>query len=71
MNINMFNNDNAPHELFLTLRQKTKLRNPFDNNISTDIKLPKAQINKILKSGGFLGNLLGQLAPIIKNTLFH
>ena len=71
MNINMFNNDNTPHELFLTLRQETKLRNPFDNNISTDIKLPKAQINKILKSGGFLGNLLGQLAPIIKNLLFH
>ena len=71
MNIDMFNIDNTLHELFLTLRQKTKLRNAFDNNMSTDIKLSKAQINKISKSGGFLGNLLGQLAPIIKNTLFH
>ena len=71
MNIDMFNIDNTLHELFLTLRQKTKLRNAFDNNMSTDIKLSKAQINKILKSGGFLGNLLGQLAPIIKNLLFH
>ena len=71
MNIDMFNNDNTPHELFLTLRQKTKLRNVFDNNMITDIILSKAQINKILKSGGFLGNLLGQLAPIIKKLQLH
>ena len=27
------------HELFLTKRQKTKTRNAFANNMSTDIKL--------------------------------
>ena len=68
MNINMFNNDNSLHELFLTLREKTELRNAFANNMSTDIKLLKALINKMLKSGVFLGNLLGKLAPIITKS---
>ena len=27
--------------------------------MSTDIKWPKAQISKIIQSGGFLGKLLG------------
>ena len=51
----MFNGNNLPHELLLTTRQKTKMRNAFNNNASTDIKLSKAQINKIIQSGGFLG----------------
>ena len=40
----MFNGNNLPHELLLTTRQKTKLRNIFNNIMSTDLKLPKAQI---------------------------
>ena len=40
----MFNGNNLPHELLLT-RQKTKLRNAFENNVSTDIQLSKAQIS--------------------------
>ena len=39
-----FNSDNLPHELFLTQRQITKLRNNIENNMSSDIKLSKAQI---------------------------
>ena len=39
-----------PHELLLTTRQKTKVRNAFNNNMSTDLKLCKAQINKIIQS---------------------
>ena len=35
--------------------KKTKIRSAFNNNTSTDIKLSKAQINKIIQSGGFLG----------------
>ena len=54
----MFNRNNLPHELLLTTRQKTKLRNAFNNNMSTDLKLSKAQIIKIIKSGGFLGSLI-------------
>ena len=44
----MFNGNDLPHEVLLTTRQKTKLRNPFNNNISTDLKLSKAQISKII-----------------------
>ena len=41
--------------------------------MSTDIKLPKAQISKIIQSGGFLGKLIGPLLktglPLIKNVI--
>ena len=67
MNLRMINGNNLPHELLLTERQKTKLRNAFNNNMSTDIKLSKAQITKIIQSGGFLGSLLSKLAgPLMK-----
>ena len=67
MNIKMFNRNNLHHELLLTARQKAKLRNAFENNMSTDIKLSKAQISKIIPSGGFLGSLLSKLAgPLLK-----
>ena len=72
----MFDGNNLPHELLLTTRQKTKLRNAF-NNMSTDLKVSKAQISKIIQSGGFLGFLLSKLAgplmkvavPLAKNIL--
>ena len=50
MSLKMFNRNDLLHEL-LTTRQKTKLRNAFNNNISTDLKLSKAQISKIIQSG--------------------
>ena len=50
-----------PHELFLTINQITKIINAFANNISIDIKLSKAQISKIIQSGGSLGSCLGNL----------
>ena len=40
----MFYGNDLPHELSLTARQKTKLRNAFNDNMSTDVKLSKAQI---------------------------
>ena len=52
----MFNQNNLPHELLLTTRQKAKLRNAFNSNMLTDLKLSKAQIFKIIQSGGFLGS---------------
>ena len=73
ISLKMFNGNNLPHELLLTTRQKTKIRNAFNNNTSTDIKLSKAQINKIIQSGGFLGRLLGLLLKtglsLIKNLI--
>ena len=61
----MFDGNNLPHELSLTTRQKTKLRNAFNNNMSADIKLSKAQISKMIQSGGFLGSLLSKLAGLL------
>ena len=49
------------HELFLTTRQATKLRNAFTDNMSTEIKLSKAQISKMIQSGGFFGFWLANL----------
>ena len=73
----MFNGNNLPNELLSTTRQKTKLRNAFNNKMSTDLKLSEAQISKIIQSGGFLGSLLSKLAgplmkvaiPLAKNVL--
>ena len=77
LGIRNFNKDETPHELLLTTRQNTKLRNTVNNNSATDIKLSKAQIKKIIQSGGFLGKLLSKLAgplmnvalPLAKNIL--
>ena len=51
MSLKMFNENNLPHELLLPTRQKTKLRNAVNNNMSTDSKLSKAQISKTILSG--------------------
>ena len=71
LGIKNFNKDEHPHELLLTTRQNTKLRNAINNNSATDIKLSKALINnKIIQSGGFLGKLLSKLAgPLMKVAL--
>ena len=67
LGIKNFNKDELPHELLLTTRQNTKLRNDINNNLATDIKLSKAQIKKLIQSGGFLGKLLSKLAgPLMK-----
>ena len=77
LGIRNFNKDERPHELLLTTRQNTKLRNAYNNNSATDIKLSKAQIKKLIQSGGFLCKLLSKLAgslmkvamPLAKNVL--
>ena len=66
MSLKMFNGNDLPHEFLLTTKQKTKLRKSFNNNMSTDLKLSKAQISKIIQSGGFCGRLLG---PLLKTGL--
>ena len=70
IDLKMFNGNDLPHKLLLTTRQKTKLRNAFNNNMSADLKLSKTQISKIIQSGGFLGSLLSKLAgPLMKVAL--
>ena len=64
---------NFPHELLLTNRQVASLRKAFANHLSTDIKLSKNQLSKMIQSGGFLGRLLGPLLrtglPLIKSVI--
>ena len=73
MDARMFNGNDVPHDLLLTTRQTTKLRNAIENNMSTDIKLSKAQISKIIQSGGFLGKRFGPLLktglPLLKSVI--
>ena len=61
LNKENFEDEELPHELFLTIRQTTKIRNAFANNMSTDIKLSKAQISRIIQSGGSFGSWSGNL----------
>ena len=73
MDVKMFNGNHLSHELLLTTRQTTKLKSAIESNMSTDIKLSKAQISKIIQSGGCLGRLLGPFSktglPLIKNVI--
>ena len=77
LGIKNFSKDELSHELFLTTRQSTKLRNAINNNMDTDIKFSKAQLKKLIQSGGFLGKLFSQIAgplmkvatPLAKNVL--
>ena len=39
MSLKMFDGNDLLHELLLTTKQRTKLRNAFNSNMSTDIKL--------------------------------
>ena len=48
MSLNMIRGNDLLHELWLKTRHKTKLRNAFNNNMSTDLKLSKAHISKII-----------------------
>ena len=63
---------NFPDELLLTDRQVSSIRKAFSNNLSVDIKFSKAQLSKMIRSGGFLGKLLGSLLKtgllLIKNV---
>ena len=64
---------NFPHELLLTNRQVSSIRKAFANNSSVDIKFSKAQLSKMIQSGGFLGKLLGHLLktglPLMKSVI--
>ena len=42
ISIKNFNKEDLPHELLLTTRQSTKLRNAINNNLATDVKFSEA-----------------------------
>ena len=62
-----------PHKLLITNMQVSNLRKPFTEKSSTDIKLSKTRISKIIQSGGFFGRLLGPLlkkgSPLMKSVI--
>ena len=64
---------NFHHKLLLTNRQVANFRKIFANHTSTDIKLSKTQLSKMIQSGGFLGTRLGPLlkteSPLTKNLI--
>ena len=64
---------NFPHKLLLTNRQVANLRKAFANHTSTDIKLSKTQLSKMIQLGGFLGRLLDPLLkiglPLMKSVI--
>ena len=62
VSLKMLDGNDLPRELLLTTRQKAKLKNAFNNKMSTDERLSKAQISKIIQSGRLLGSLLSKLA---------
>ena len=70
LSLNMIGNSddeiNSPNELFLTNKQVANLRKAFAKHTSTDIKLSKTQLSKMIQSGGFIGRLLD---PLLKTGL--
>ena len=72
---NMIGDDesNFPHKLILTHRQVANLRKAFADKSSTDVKLSKTQISKMIQSGGFIGRLFGPLLkaglPLMNNVI--
>ena len=57
-----------PHKFLLTDAQVLRLRKPFRNNSSANIRSSTTQFHKIGQSGGFLGRLLG---PLLKSGLMY
>ena len=70
---NLDDETNFPHKLFLTNRQIANLRKAFAKHTSTDIRLSKTQLSKMIQSAEFLGRLLGLLLrtglPLMKSLI--
>ena len=64
---------NFPDKLLLINRQAANLCKTFANHTSTNTKLSKTQLSKMIQSGGFLGRLLGPLLrkglPLMKSVI--
>ena len=64
---------NFPHKFLLTNRKVANLRKAFAKHLSSDIKLSKSQLFKMIQSGRFLGRWLGPLLkarlPLVKNVI--
>ena len=63
---NSYGETSFPHNLLLTNRQVANLHKAFKNYLSSDIKLSKTKLSKMIQSGELLGRLLG---PLLKTGL--
>ena len=68
INIKIFQDEELLHELFLTARQTTKIRNAIAN-MSTDIKLGTVQISRITHSDGLFSSWLSNLGKKVITDL--
>ena len=63
---------NFPHKWLLTNRKVANLGKAFANCLSTNIKLSKTELSKMIQQGWFLGRLLGPWQktglPLTKNA---
>ena len=64
-----FQDEELPRELFLTTRQTTKIIYASDNNMSTDIKLSKAQMSKIIQLGGVFASCLDNIGKRVPTNI--
>ena len=74
LSLNMIGNSddetNFPHKLLLTNRQVANLPKPFANHTSTNIKLSKTQLSRMIQSGGYLGRLFLRTGlPLMKSVI--
>ena len=64
---------NFSHKLFLTNRQVGNFCRAFAKHTSTDIKLSKTQLSKMIQSGGFISRHLGPFLrtglPLMKSVI--
>ena len=67
------NETNFPHKLLLTNKQVSNLRKAFADKSSTDFKLSKTQMSKMIQSREFLCRFLGSLLKkallLMKNVI--
>ena len=72
---NMIDDDetNFPNKLLLTNRQVANLFKAFNDKLSTNTKLSKTQIPKMIQSGGFLGRFQNRIfktgLTLMKNVI--
>ena len=69
MNIQTFNGSNLLLELSSRIRQKVKLRNAFENNMSTDLKFSNNLVWRLFRFIKLAGPLMKVAVPLAKNIL--
>ena len=68
MCLKMFDGNDLPHEFLLTTRQRMKLRNAFNNIMSANLKLSKAEFSKIIQPGELFRSFLSKLTGPLKKV---